>query len=232
LTSNAGAYQQFDLSKAAYFDRVKEVLKLKPEHEAMLAQYGFVSVNITGPSNDDWLQPALRMEDFYYALVYQRFTSFHNNRRDFTPVPRGFRLFPKDFGGKTFYTIIENITRFWFEKSLNDYSSVQKDGSTKHWAFRNSTVYFAVALSLLQNKTATVPEELSDDVNFFLNNIWTENPKFVSACFWISPVQTPWTLFGKPHPRTVLPNHDVVWLPPHIHLLRIQTRRNKTLKRQ
>jgi len=38
LISNAGAYQQFDLSQAAYFNRVKEVLKLKPEHEAMLAQ--------------------------------------------------------------------------------------------------------------------------------------------------------------------------------------------------
>jgi hypothetical protein len=188
LTSNAGAYQQFDLSQAVYFDRVKEVLKLKPEHEAMLAQYGFVSVNISEPSDDDWLQPALRMEDFYYALVY------HNDLPVFITTDSILHLFHVVFDcslrileEKTFYAIIENITRFGFEKSLSDYNSVQKDGSIKHWAFRNSTVYFAVALSLLQNKTATVPEELSDDVNFFLNNIWTENPRFVSACLWISP---------------------------------------------
>ncbi|MEM3579387.1 MAG: hypothetical protein QXL54_04105 [Candidatus Bathyarchaeia archaeon] len=46
LTSQTSAYQQFDLSKVAYYDRVKTVLGLKPEHEAMLAQYGWPSYNL------------------------------------------------------------------------------------------------------------------------------------------------------------------------------------------
>lgn len=186
LTSHTGAYQQFDLSKVAYFDRVKEVLGLKSEHEAMLAQYGFVSINISEPSDDDVLYPALRFEDFYYGLVY------HNDLPAFITTDSILHLFHVVFDcsvrileEKVFYSILENITRFGFEKSLNDYNSMPKDGSLRYWTVRNSTVYFAVALSLLQNQTITVPEELSGDVNFFLSHIWTENPGFVSACFWI-----------------------------------------------
>jgi hypothetical protein len=191
LTSHTGAYQQFDFSEVAYFDRVKNVLRLKPEHEAFLAQYGFVSVNVSEPMDDDWLQPALRMEDFYYGLVY------HNDLPVFITTDSILHLFHVVFDcslrileGKVFYSILENITCFGFENSLNNYNSVQKDDSIKYWAVRNSTIYFAVALSLLRNQTVTVPEELNDDVNFFLNNIWTENPNFIGACYWI-PAEIP-----------------------------------------
>ncbi len=77
-----------------------------------------------------------------------------------------------------------DITQYAYQTSLSDYNTLPHDGSVTYWATRNSTIYFAVALSLLTGETTNVPTELLSDLNFFLNNIYAEDPQFVHAAWW------------------------------------------------
>jgi len=79
------------------------------------------------------------------------------------------------------------FTEYAFQQSLNDYNSIPNDDSLSYWAVRNATVYFAVAMSLISGENAIVPSELATDVNFYLNEIYKKEPRFVGACTWIYP---------------------------------------------
>jgi hypothetical protein len=179
----------FDLSNVEYYDHVRSVLALTPEQESMLGTYGFVSVNVSHSASSEMSGgPDLRFEDFYFDEVYA------NDMPVFVTTDSILQLFHVVFDcslrmleKQVFYQMVLNFTQFAYSASLGDYNSVAHDNSEKYWAIRNSTVYFAVALSLLTNQTLTLPSELSNDVGFFLNNIYAQEPSFLTAGEWHMP---------------------------------------------
>jgi hypothetical protein len=188
LAGIAPVHAAFDLSKVTYYDQVKQVFSLTPEQESMLQSQGFVSVEI--PSGSDYyFDPSLRFEDFYYMKVYA------NDLPVIVTTDSMLHLFHVVFDcslrileNTTFYPLILRLTQFAFSAAKNDYSSVPHDGSLKYWAVRNSTVYFGVALSLLTNASVALPPELSEDVAFYLDNIYAGDLQFVPAGTWVLPV--------------------------------------------
>ncbi|PVX24929.1 MAG: hypothetical protein CW716_09055, partial [Candidatus Bathyarchaeum sp.] len=180
----------FDLSQAAYYDEVKSALSITPEQEAMLEKYGFVIVELLNDSDplEGIFNPALRFEDFYYYKVY------HNDLPVFVTTDSILHLFHVVFDcslklieKQNLYPMALDVAQYAYQTSLNDYNSIPHDGAIQYWATRNSTIYFAVALSLLTGETANVPTELSADLNFFLDNIYAEETEFVDAVGWSIP---------------------------------------------
>ncbi len=177
----------FDLSQAAYYDDVKIVLDLNSEQEAMLERDGFVVVEL--PSTSELgVNPALRFEDFYFSKVYR------NDLPVFVTTDSILHLFHVVFDcslrileNQTLCPMIQEVTEFAFNASLNDYNTILHDGSLKYWAIRNSTVYFAVGLSLITGETVTLPDELSNDINFYLDQIYAEELQFLPAGGWSIP---------------------------------------------
>jgi len=175
----------FDLSKVEYYDSVKSVLSLTPEDEATLANNGFVSVEIP---KTPYRPPQTQFENAYYLTIYS------NDLPVMVTTDSILHLFHVVFDcslkileKSAFYPMLLEITQFAFNSSLNDYYNVQPGNPIKYWAIRNSTVYFAVALSLLTGQTVELPSELSEDQTFYLNNILAEEPDFVEAGVWNSP---------------------------------------------
>lgn len=166
----------YDLSKIAYYDRVKSILKLDSSQEDMLSKYGFVVVTVPNMT---------RFENFYGDLVWM------NDLPVIVTTDSILHIFHVVFDCslriveiETFYPLLLDLTRYAFDTSLADYSAIQHDGSKKCLAIGNSTVYFAVALSLLTNSTVDVPTELSDEVLFYLDNIRAKDRQFVGAGAW------------------------------------------------
>ncbi|HEX69369.1 MAG TPA: DUF3160 domain-containing protein, partial [Candidatus Bathyarchaeota archaeon] len=136
LASISFTKANFDLSRVEYYDRVKKVLHLTPEQEAMLEKYGFVVVDIsklypTNETEDKFVfDPKLRFEDFYYFLVY------HNDLPVFVTTDSILHLFHVVFDcslrileSQTFYDILLEVTEYAFNNSLNDYNSIPHDDS-------------------------------------------------------------------------------------------------------
>jgi hypothetical protein len=178
----------FDLSKVSYYDEVKSVLRLTPEQELTLERNGFVCVEIDNASMEGF-EPSLQFEDFYYSKVYV------NDLPVFVTTDSVLHLFHVVFDcslrileNQTFYPMLVELTQFAFNTSKSEYTSIVHDGSAKYWAVRNSTVYFGVALSLLTNSTVDVPSELSNDVAFYLDNVYADDLQFLPAGQWILPV--------------------------------------------
>jgi hypothetical protein len=176
-----------DLSKVAYYNQVKKVLNLTAQQENMLEKNGFAIVEMSNKS-DSVLYPALRFEDFYYGEVYI------NDLPVFVTTDSILNLFHVVFDcslrmleNQTFYPMIFEVTQYAFNTSLNDYNSIPHNGSLTYWAIRNATVYFAVAMSLISGVNATVPSELSTDLNFYLNEIYAKEPQFLTAAWWNFP---------------------------------------------
>jgi hypothetical protein len=88
---------------------------------------------------------------------------------------------------EAFYPMILNVSEYAFKTSLNDYNTMAHDGSLKYWAVRNSTVYFAVGLSLITGQNVTLPPELSADEEFYLDQIYSNDLQFVQAGYWYFP---------------------------------------------
>jgi hypothetical protein len=169
-------HADFDLSNAAYYDRVKSVLGLSEAQENMLGKYGFVTVAIPNMTTFD---------NFYGDLVWQHDLPVIITTDSFLQLFHvvfdcSLRILEKD----AFCPMLLNLTSYAFNASLADYAVIPHDGSQKQWAIGNATVYFAVALSLLTNTTVSVPPELSGDVAFYLGNIWSTDLQFVSAAKW------------------------------------------------
>ncbi len=169
------AESSYDLSKVAYYDRVKQALNLTAQEESMLEKYGFTTAELMGK----------RFEDFYWQNVY------NPDLPVFVTTDSILHLYHVVFDCslriieyQVFYPMISDVTQYAFQKSLNDYNSIPHDGSVKYWAIRNATAYFAVAKSLISGENATVPSELSPDVNFYLNEIYAKTPEFVYAGGW------------------------------------------------
>jgi hypothetical protein len=179
----------YNLSQVAYYDQVKQALNLTSEQESMLEKYGFTTVELSNDSADSfYFSPWLRFEDFYCTKVYG------SDLPVFVTTDSILHLFHVVFDcslrmieNQTFYPMIFDVTEYAFQKSLSDYNSVPHDGSVTYWAIRNATVYFAVAMSLISGENATLPSELSADVDFFLNEIYAEEKQFVSAAMWQYP---------------------------------------------
>jgi hypothetical protein len=176
----------FNLSSVAYYDRVKQVLNLSDQQESMLEKDGFVIVDISNTS--DGLEPWLRFEDFYFDKVYA------NDLPVFVTTDSILHLFHVVFDcslkileNQTFCPRILEVTQYAFNSSVNDYHAIPHDGSLKYWAIRNSTIYFAVALSLASGKNVTLPNELQADENFYLNQIYAAQPQFLTAGWWHIP---------------------------------------------
>jgi hypothetical protein len=168
----------FSPSDALYFDRVKNVLKLTDAQVNMLSQYGFVNVEIPNMT---------KFEEFYANLVYM------NDLPVIVTTDSILQMFHIVFDcslriteNSTFYPILLEITRYAYNASISDYNAIAHDASQKYWAISNSTVYFAVALSLLTNTTVTVPPELASDEAFYLNDI--ASLQFIPAGNWQLPV--------------------------------------------
>jgi len=195
LITPVPAKASFDPSQAAYYDEVKSILSLTPQQEAMLEKYGFVVVELPTSESDSnaseldyGFNPKLRFEDFYFYQVYT------NDLPVFVTTDSILHLFHVVFDcslklleNQTLYPMAVEVTQFAFQSSLNDYLTTPNDGSLKYWAVRNSTVYFAVALSLLTGETIDLPQELSGDLTFYLDNIYAETPQFLPAGSWIIP---------------------------------------------
>jgi hypothetical protein len=167
-------------SETAYYDRVKNVLGLTQAQENMLSKYGFVTVEVPNMT---------KFEDFYGELVYK------NDLPVIVTTDSVLHMFHVVFDcslrileNNTFYPILLELTQYAYNASSSEYAATANDGSQKYWAISNSTVYFAVALSLLTNTTINVPPELSDEVAFYLNNINAEDLQFVLAAIWHMPV--------------------------------------------
>jgi hypothetical protein len=176
-----------DLSQVAYYNRVKNVLNLTAQQEAMLQQNGFAIVPVANNPNL-WLNANSRFEDFYYGEVYT------NDLPVFVTTDSILQLFHVVFDcslrmqeNQTFYPMIFDVTQYAFTTSLSDYNSIQHDGSLRYWAIRNATVYFAVAMSLISGMNATLPSELTADLAFYLNQIYAETPQFLYAGSWNFP---------------------------------------------
>jgi hypothetical protein len=195
LITPVPAKASFDISQAAYYDEVKSVLSISPEQEAMLEKYGFVVVELSALEHGSNMSegvfsfdPALRFEDFYFYQVYR------NDLPVFVTTDSILHLFHVVFDcsmklleNQTLYPMAVEVTQFAFQSSLNDYQTIPNDGSLRYWAVRNSTVYFAVALSLLTGETVDLPQELAGDLTFYLDNIFDETPQFIPAGYWIIP---------------------------------------------
>jgi len=195
LITSVPAKASFGPSQAAYYDEVKSILSLTPQQEAMLEKYGFVVVELPTSESDSnaseldyGFNPKLRFEDFYFYQVYT------NDLPVFVTTDSILHLFHVVFDcslklleNQTLYPMAVEVTQFAFQSSLNDYLTTPNDGSLKYWAVRNSTVYFAVALSLLTGETIDLPQELSGDLTFYLDNIYAETPQFLPAGSWIIP---------------------------------------------
>lgn len=164
----------FSPSDAIYFDRVKNVLGLTKMQVNMLSQYGFVNVEVPN---------MMKFEDFYANLVYVHdlpvIVTTDSILQMFHIV---FDCSLRILENSTFFPILLELTQYAYDASNSDYTAIAHDGSQKHWAISNSTVYFAVALSLLTNTTVNVPPELASDVVFYLNNV--ADLQFVSAGGW------------------------------------------------
>lgn len=186
----------YDLSQVAYYDRVKGELNLTAQQETMLEKYGFTVLEMPydyDPLYDDELlgealSPWMRFENFYWQKVY------NPDLPVFVTTDSILHLFHVVFDCslrmmeyQTFYPMIYEVTEYSFQKSLSDYNSIPHDGSMKYWAVRNATVYFAVAMSLISGESVAVPSELAVDVDFFLNEIYAEETRFVSAAIWQYP---------------------------------------------
>jgi hypothetical protein len=179
----------FDTSQAAYYEEVKNAFSLSPEQEEMLEKYGFVITELNSTEYETAVfYPELRFEDFYYFNVY------HNDLPVFVTTDSILHLFHVVFDcslklveKQALYPMAFEVTQFAYQTSLNDYQTIPHDDSIQYWAVRNATVYFAVAYSLLTGETASVPTELSSDLNLFLEQIYAETPEFVSAAMWILP---------------------------------------------
>lgn len=184
----------FDTSQAEYYEEVKNAFSLTPEQEAMLTKYGFVVTELEASTtnmsdlDDGGFYPELRFEDFYYQRVYgpdlPLFITTDSILHLFHVV---FDCSLKLVEKQALYPMALDIAQYAYQTSLIDYMTTPHDGSLTHWATRNSTVYFAVALSLLTNETVNVPTELSEDLNFFLDHIYAETPEFVPAGGWSFP---------------------------------------------
>jgi hypothetical protein len=198
LVAIVPAKASFDASQAAYYEEVKSAFSLTPEQEQMLAKYGFVIAEFDSSAwntfelEDVGFHPELRFEDFYFTKVYGPdlpvFITTDSILHLFHVV---FDCSLKIIEKQALYAMALDIAQFAYQTSLNDYQSTPNDGSLTYWAVRNSTVYFAVALSLLTGETVDVPAELSEDLNFFLDNIYSEEPEFIPAVTWIIPVSPP-----------------------------------------
>lgn len=169
-------HADFDVSNAAYYDRVNSVLGLTSAQQDMLSQYGFVTVSIPNMTT---------FENFYGDLVWQNDLPVVVTTDSFLQLFHvvfdcSLRILEKE----TFYPLLLNLTSYAFSASLADYAAIPHDSSQKQWAIANATVYFAVALSLLTNSTVSVPSELSSDEAFYLGNIWNSNLQFVQAGEW------------------------------------------------
>jgi hypothetical protein len=183
----------FDTSQAAYYEEVENVFSLSSQQEAMLEEYGFVVVELPALDSNAsepgiGFNPKWRFEDFYFFQVYK------NDLPLFVTTDSILHLFHVVFDcslklleNQTLYPMAVENTQYSFQSSLNDYLTNPHDGSLRYWAARNSTVYFAVALSLLTGETVDVPQELSEDLAFFLDNIYAEDPQFHPAGYWIIP---------------------------------------------
>ena len=188
----------YDLSQVAYYDRVKQALNLTFEQESMLEKYGFTVAEMpyeyNPPDEEDPFgaelstSPGTRFEDFYWQKVY------NPDLPVFVTTDSILHLFHVVFDCslriieyRVFYPMIFNVTEYAFQKSLNDYNAIPHDDSVQYWAVRNATVYFAVAMSLISGENAAVPSELATDVDFYLNEIYAEEPQFVSAGAWTYP---------------------------------------------
>jgi hypothetical protein len=178
----------YDLSQVAYYDRVKQVLNLTSQQEDMLEEYGFTTVQLAqgkGTEEPELFSPWQRFEDFYYEQVYGPdlpvFVTTDSILHLFHVV---FDCSLRTVEHQTFYPMIFDVTQYAFQTALNDYNSIPHDGSVKYWAIRNATVYFAVAMSLISGENAAVPNELAADMNFYLNEIYAEEPQFVTVAAW------------------------------------------------
>ena len=178
----------FDTSQAEYYEEVKSAFSLTPEQEQMLEKYGFVVVELSSSNQSEpegGFYPELRFEDFYFTKVYGPdlpvFITTDSILHLFHVV---FDCSLKVIEKQSLYPMALEVAQFGYQTSLNDYMTTPNDGSLKYWAVRNSTVYFAVALSLLTAETVNVPTALSGDLNFFLSNIYAETPEFIPAGSW------------------------------------------------
>ncbi len=180
----------FNLSDVAYYSSVKAAFDLDAEEEAMLGSTGFVVVPSHPPSNVSWTGfcPALRFEDFYFSEVYAKdlpvlVTTDSILHLFHVVFDCSLRLLEQ----KMFYPLILEVTQYAFNKSLNDYNVIAHDNSLKYWAIRNSTIYFAVSLSLITGETVSLPEELMDAEKFYLEQIYANETEFVTAGVWSTP---------------------------------------------
>lgn len=181
----------FDLSQVAYYNDVKRALNLTSEQEAMLERNGFVVIEVSNTS-EMGLNPGLRFEDFYFSKVYR------NDLPVFVTTDSILHLFHVFFDcslrileNQSLCPMLLGVTKYAFNASLNDYIAIAHDGSLKYWAIRNSTIYFAVGLSLITGETVALPDELADDEAFYLAQIYADELQFVPAGFWRIP-ERPW----------------------------------------
>jgi hypothetical protein len=184
----SGAGTSFDPSSISYYDAVKKALNLTHDQETMLANNGFVVVEAPNTTLDYMYTPGMRFEDFYYTEVYG------NDLPVFVTTDSILHLFHVVFDCSVrmleqdaFYPMILEVSQYAFNASLNDYNTMAHDGSLKYWAVRNSTVYFAVGLSLITGQNVTLPPELSADESFYLGQIYSNELQFVKAGTWNFP---------------------------------------------
>jgi Protein of unknown function (DUF3160) len=188
------AKASYNLEQVAYYDRVKQALNLTAQQESMLQEHGFVVAELpitkNLPTEDEldilYDSPWARFEDFYYIQVY------NPDLPVFVTTDSMLHLFHVVFDcslrmieEETFYPLIRDVTQYAYNRSMNDYSLTPHDGSTRYWAIRNATVYFAVAVSLINGVNATVPNELKEDLSFYLDKIYAK--EFVYAGSWKTP---------------------------------------------
>ena len=177
----------YDLSQVAYYNQVKQEFKLTAQQEDMLKKYGFTIAQVSNDSDPTYF-PWQRFEGFYYTRVYGPdlpvFVTTDSILHLFHVV---FDCSLRAIEDETFYPMIYEVTQYAYEKSLSDYNQTLHDNSVTYWAKRNATVYFAVAMSLISGENVTVPTELAADKNFFLDEIFREEPQFLTAGFWEYP---------------------------------------------
>ncbi len=182
------AKASYDLSKVAYYDRVEQAFNLTAKQESMLQQHGFVVTeipnltNLTSTTDRRSNIPWMRFEDFYYLQIY------NPDLPVFVTTDSMLHLFHVVFDcslrmteERVLYSMISEVTQYAFNKAVGDYNSISHDGTVKYWAIRNATVYFGVAQSLISGVSVTLPNELRADLNFYLNEIYAREPRFVYA---------------------------------------------------
>jgi len=183
-----GLGTSFDPSSTSYYEAVKKAFNLTSDQETMLKNNGFVVFEVPNATIDYMYTPSMRFEDFYYTEVYG------NDLPVFVTTDSILHLFHVVFDCSVrmleqdaFYPMILNISEYAFNASLNDYNTMAHDGSLRYWAVRNSTVYFAVGLSLISGQNVTLPSELSADKEFYLGQIYSDDLQFVEAGEWHFP---------------------------------------------